>query len=97
MAIAINTLAMNARTVTYALEVHQLTRPYRSADSVQNATHVHTYESSTPFGAFHVGDTFSDSHPTKYLGRIQHIHHWVGEGDGPSLLHRTLLYVFKDA
>ena len=87
----------NTRGVTYALEVYQLVRPYKSADSLQNATRLHSYESATSFGAFHVGETFSDSHPTKYLGRIQHIHHWVGEGEGPHLLHRTILYVFKDA
>ena len=44
-------------------------------------------------GSFRVGDTLSSSHPTKYLGVIQHVHHWVGEGDDGELIHRTLLYV----
>ena len=35
---AMNALAMNARNVTYVLEIHQLARPYRTADSLQNAT-----------------------------------------------------------
>ena len=87
---------MNARNTVYSLEVHQLARPYRSADSLQNATRLHSYESATPFGTFHVGDTFSETRPTKYLGRIQHIHHWVGEGEGPGLVHRTVLYVFNE-
>ena len=42
-------------TVTYALEIYQLQRPYRSADSLQNATQLHNYESVTDFGAFHIG------------------------------------------
>lgn len=88
--------SMTMRSTTYALEVHQLHRPYRAADSVQNATRVHEYESVTPFGEFHIGETFSDSTPTKYLGRIQHIHHWLGEGEGRNLLHRTILYVFNE-
>lgn len=87
---------MNTRQITHVLEVYQLPRPYRSADSLQNATRLHSYESAITFGPFHVGETFSDSHPTKYLGRIQHIHHWLGEGDGPGLVHRTLLYVFNE-
>jgi hypothetical protein len=87
---------MNARKTTYTLEVHKLARPYRSADSLQNATRLHSYESATPFGAFHVGDTYSDSRPTKYLGQIQHIHHWVGEGDGTEVVHRMVLYIFHE-
>ena len=87
---------MNAKKTTYALEVYQLQRPYRNPDSFQYATRVHSYESATPFGEFHVGDTFSDSHPTKYLGRIQHIHHWLGQGDEPGLLHKTILYIFNE-
>ena len=87
---------MSTRNITFALEIYQLARPYRSADSLQNATRLHQYESATDFGVFHVGETFSDSHPTKYLGRIQHIHHWLGEGEGPNLVHRTILYVFNE-
>lgn len=88
----------NLRTTVYALEVYQLHRPYRNADSLQNATLLHHYESQTPFGQFHVGETFADSRPSKYLGRIQHIHHWLGEhDDGPQLVHRTIIYVFDDA
>ena len=90
-----NALVMSIPKVTYALEIQQLSRPYRSADSLQNATRLHNYESATAFGAFHVGDTFSHSQPTRYLGRIQHIHHTVG-GDGSSVLHRTILYVFNE-
>jgi hypothetical protein len=96
MGIPMKLESMTMRTTTYSLEVHQLHRPYRAADSVQNATRVHEYESVTPFGEFHIGETFSDSSPTKYLGRIQHIHHWLGEGDGKSLMHRTILYVFNE-
>ena len=83
-----------SRRTAYALEVYQLRRPYRNADSLQNATPLHHYESDTDFGSFRVGDTFSDSRPTKYLGVIQHVHHWLGEGEDGELLHRTLLYVF---
>lgn len=86
---------MSMRNTIYSLEVHQLHRPYRASDSLQNATRLHQYESATPFGEFHVGETFSDSQPTKYLGRIQHVHHWLGESDGPHLMHRTILYVFN--
>ena len=91
-----NPSTMNMRKTTYALEIYQLSRPYRSMDSLQNLTKLHSYESATDFGAFHAGDTFSDSHPTKYLGTIQHVHHWLGEGEGPDLLHRTVLYVFNE-
>jgi hypothetical protein len=91
-----NALGMEARKTSYVLEIHQLARPYRSADSLQNATRLHSYESVAPFGNFHVGDTFSDTHPTKYLGRIQHIHHGLGQ-EGRDLIHRTVLYVFGDA
>ena len=87
---------MSMRKTVYSLEVYQLPKPFRSMDSVTGATRLHSYESATPFGEFHVGDTFSDSRPTKYLGRIQHIHHWVGEGDGPGLVHRIVLYIFND-
>ena len=97
-AISCNSPEMNMqmRTTTYSLEVHQLPRPYRAGESLHNATRLHQYESVAPFGAFQVGQTFSNSRPDRYLGRIQHIHHWVGEGDGPHLLHRTILYVFND-
>ncbi len=87
---------MIARKTTYALEVYQLPRPFRSMDSVTGATRLHSYESSTDFGAFHKGDTFSDSQPTKYLGTIQQVHHWLGEGEGPDLVHRTVLYLFNE-
>ena len=88
---------MNARHMTYMLEVHQLARPYRSAESLQNATRLHSYESAAPFDAFRVGDTYSHSSPTKYLGCIQHVHHSLGEGDGQQLVRRTVLYVFDDS
>ena len=83
-----NSLRTAARRTAYALEVFQLHRPYRSAESLQNATRLHHYESDTDFGSFR------NSHPTKYLGVIQHVHHWLGEGDEGELVHRTLLYVF---
>jgi hypothetical protein len=89
-----NSFRTASRRTAYGLEVFQLHRPYRNADSLQNATRLHHYESDTDFGSFRVGDTFSDSHPTKYLGVIQHVHHWLGEGDDGELVHRTLLYVF---
>ena len=91
-----NTLAMYVPKVIYALEVHQLARPYRSADSLQNATRLHNYEATTPFGAFHIGETLSHNRPTKYLGRIQHVHHSVGS-DGSDIVHRTILYVFNES
>jgi hypothetical protein len=94
-ALAMNAIAMSVPKLTYALEIHQLARPYRSADSLQNATRLHSYESATPFGAFHTGDTLSQSQPTRYLGRIQHIHHSIGV-DGAGNLHRTILYVFNE-
>ena len=84
------------RQTNYALEVYQLSKPFRTMDSVTGATRLHSYESATDFGAFHKGDTFSDSQPTKYLGTIQHVHHWLGESDGPDLLHRTVLYLFNE-
>ena len=87
---------MNAKNTAYALEVYQLQRPYRNQDSLQYVKHLHSYESATPFGEFHVGETFSDSHPTKYLGRIQHIHHWLGQDEGPHLVHKTILYIFNE-
>jgi hypothetical protein len=80
------------RTV-YSLEVYQLHYPYRDADSLQNSTLLHHYESQNPFGEFHVGDTFAHSRPSKYLGRIEHIHHWVGDDGGSAMTHRILLYV----
>jgi hypothetical protein len=89
-------MTMSARRTTYALEVYQLRQPYRSPDSLQSATRLHSYESATGFGAFHVGETFSDMRPTKYLGRIQHVHHWLGEGEEGDLVHRTVLYVFDE-
>jgi hypothetical protein len=89
-----NSFRMASRRTAYALEVFKLHRAYKTADSLQNATRLHHYESAMDFGSFRVGDTFSDSHPTKYLGVIQHVHHWLGEGDDGELLHRTLLYVF---
>lgn len=91
-----NTIAVTAPKIAFALEIHQLTRPYRSPDSLQNATRLHHYESATPFGAFHAGDTLSQTQPTKYLGRIHHVHHSIGGGDAAQVVHRTLLYVFND-
>lgn len=86
---------MAMRKTTYALEVYQLSKPFRSMDSVTGALKLHSYESSTDFGTFQKGDTFSDSHPTKYLGTIQHVHHWLGPGEHDDVLHRTILYVFN--
>lgn len=90
-----NTLAMYVPKVTYALEVHQLSRPYRASESLQNATRLHSYEATTSFGAFHAGDTFSECYPTRYLGKIQHVHHSVG-ANGSDIVHRTVLYVFNE-
>jgi hypothetical protein len=92
-----NTLTMNTPKVTYALEIQQLTRPFRSTDNLQNGTRLHTYESTEPLGAFNVGDTFSHGQPLKYLGKIQHIHHSLSSADWSGLVHRTILYVFDGA
>ena len=84
------------RKTVYSLEVYQLSKPFRTMDSVTGATRLHNYESATDFGTFHKGDTFSDSNPTKYLGTIQHVHHWLGDDEGPDIIHRTVLYVFNE-
>lgn len=83
------------RKTVYALEVYQLQKPYRAPESLQNATRLHSFESSTGIGEFHVGETYTESQPTRYLGTIQHIHHWFGEGEGTDLVHRTMLYVYN--
>ena len=87
---------MNPRKTSYVVEIHQLQQPYRNADSLQKATRLLSYEAANPFGAFQIGQTLSQTRPTKYLGTIQHIHHWVGEDeDDTGLVHRTILYVFN--
>lgn len=90
-------MPISTKNCAYTLEVFQLPRAYRNEDSLQQATRLHAYDSGTPFGEFHIGETFSDSQPKKYLGRIQHIHHWVGESDDFPLLHKTILYIFHES
>ena len=88
-----NNVAIFRQNTVCQLEIHELARPYRDADSLQNSTQLHQFESPSGFGAFQVGETLSQSNPTKYLGTIQHIHHWLGEDEDGRLVHRTLLYV----
>jgi hypothetical protein len=88
-----NNIAMARQNVAFELEIHDLHKPYRGPDSLQSATLVHKFESPTAFGSFQVGQTLSHMQPTKYLGTIQHIHHWIGEDDDMRLVHRTMLYV----
>ena len=86
---------MRPTQTRHLLEIWQLPRPYRSAESLQTATRVTHYESDTVFGPFHTGDTFSHGLRNEYLGVIQHVHHRVGQEDAGEIIHRTLLYVYR--
>ena len=90
-----NALVMQSGKTVYALEIYQLTRPYRSPENLQAAAHLHSYESTASFGVFHVGDSLSHGLANCYVGTIQHVHHRIAEDDSPNVVHRTLLYVFN--
>ena len=85
------------RITVYALETKNLQNPYRNQESLNNSTPLDSHESSTPFGAFHVGDGVSDGPSLRYLGNIQYIHHWIGDYGDDQILHKTILYLYDDA
>lgn len=86
---------MTTKPVTYSLEIHQLHAPYSTQKSLERSTRLHMHEAEQPFGAFHVGETITDGPSLTYLGRIQHIHHWVGD-TGDEIRHGIALYLLAE-
>ena len=86
---------MKLKTTIYTLAIVQLHRPYKTEDDLQNTTPLLSFESLTPFGSFHVGDGVAESGLT-FLGRIQHIHHGIGDYGDEQILHHATLYLHRD-
>jgi hypothetical protein len=86
---------MSPKTTIYTLAIVQLHRPYKMEDDLQHTTPLLSFESLTPFGSFHVGDGVAES-GLRSLGRIQHIHHGIGDYRDEQILHHTTLYLHPD-
>ncbi len=86
---------MKTKSTKYALEIKKLQGHYRNEESLKNSTELHSHESATPFATIHVGDTMSDGPSLSYLGRVEHIHHWIGDFGPDFILHKTMVYVYE--
>lgn len=80
---------------TYCLEVHQIHERYSDQESLANTTRLDLFESERPFGQFQVGATITDGEALKFLGRIEHIHYWIGKTSKDEFLHTTALYIYQ--
>jgi hypothetical protein len=79
----------------YRLLIYLLEKPYKDQNQVEDLHLDLEFKSQEPFGSFNVGDTLTDGMGLKYLGEIQHIHHWIGSCDG-EWRHDTKLYLFSN-
>jgi hypothetical protein len=82
---------MKPKTVLYGLNILRLPRPFRTQEDLANATALTSFEGNTPFGQINVGQTLSDS--SAYLGRVEHVHHTVGDYGDDKILQMTAVYV----
>ena len=82
---------MANQIISYTLLLHQINHPYTSHESLGDSTPLQTYESASPFGALHVGETIADE--GNYAGKIEHIHHALGETHDGHITHVISVYL----
>ena len=86
---------MANHTTMYKLNIYQLDKPYSNQDSLSQSQLALSFESDMALGDFHVGETITSGPDLAYLGRIQHIHHSIGDYDDKRVLHEVQIYLFK--
>jgi hypothetical protein len=79
---------------TYSLEIHELDEPFSGVTDIDHATRVDIIDSDTPFGSFRCGETLHWMPDFRFMGEIQHIHHWVGKAGSSDVIHKTCLYLY---
>lgn len=86
---------MTTKPPVYGLFIYELEDPQMKLSDMNDLRATLEFESPCPFGPFNAGDTVTHGQALSYLGRIVHIHHWIGI-NADRWRHDTKLYCHPD-